>query len=362
MTRRELFFASMRRTGCGYIPFEFVLCPSLEDTFEKETGTRDYSEYYGFPQRNLWLPCLCTTDRFLPYFTDLNHLKIDPAFGFGQRMGDIEHFFHMEPSMHQAENIEDFVNYPYPDPERDFDWSALSDQIRQLRENDWIAVAPMEMTIFETAWYIRGMEDFLMDLLSDPDFAAYQLERITQIREEMARRYAAAGADVLRLGDDVATQRGMMMSPEIWRRELKPRLARVIAAAKSEKPDLLVFYHGDGDMFDILGDLIEIGVDILNPIQPECMSPQKVYDTYGDRVSLWGCIGTQSTMPFGSADDVRRECQKLIDRAGARGGLLLAPSHMLEPEVPMENIRALIETVQEHNQAILKINKIYLQV
>jgi len=205
----------------------------------------------------------------------------------------------------------------------------------------------MEMTIFEIAWYLRGMDLFMEDLIGGEDIAHELIRRLTGIRVEMARRYAAAGADLLMLGDDVATQIDMMISPALWRDTLKPHLARVIRAAKEVNPDILIFYHGDGNMERILPDLIEIGVEVLNPVQPECMEPVKMKERYGDRLAFWGCLGTQTTMPFGTPEDVKRVVRHLIQTVGQGGGLFLAPTHVLEPDVPWENVEAFVEAVRD---------------
>lgn len=152
------------------------------------------------------------------------------------------------------------------------------------------------------------------------------------------------------MGDDVSTQLGMMMSPEMWRKYLKPRLDRVIKAAKDVKPDIMIFYHGDGNLQEIIPELIEIGVEILNPVQPECMDPVEIKQKFGNRLSFWGTIGTPTTMPFGTPDEVRRVCRRNIEEVGKGGGLVLSPTHVLEPEVPWENIQAFIETVMEYNE------------
>jgi uroporphyrinogen decarboxylase len=149
----------------------------------------------------------------------------------------------------------------------------------------------------------------------------------------------------------VGTQRGMLMSAPLWRAWLKPRLARTIAAARDVKPDVLVFYHSDGDVSAIIPDLIEIGVDILNPVQPECMDPAALKRAYGQQLSFWGTIGTQSTLPFGSPDDVRREVRLRIETVGAGGGLFLAPTHVIEPEVPFENIVAFVDAVKNEGRS-----------
>ena len=186
-----------------------------------------------------------------------------------------------------------------------------------------------------------------MDFVENTEFAVALLDRITLLRRVQAARYAALGPDVITLGDDVGTQRAMLMSPDMWRRWLKPRLASVIAAARSVRPDVLIFFHSDGNIRPIIPDLIEIGVDILNPVQPECMDPADLKRRFGDRLSFWGTIGTQTTFPFGTSDDVRREVRTRAETVGKGGGLFLAPTHYLEPEVPFENIVAFVEAVKE---------------
>ena len=130
---------------------------------------------------------------------------------------------------------------------------------------------------------------------------------------------------------------------------LKPRVAEVISAVKSIKPDMLVYFHTDGKVEAIIPDFIEIELDILNPVQPECMDPADIKRRYGDSLAFWGTIGTQTTMPFGTPDEVRRVVKERIETVGPEG-LLLAPTHVLEPEVPWENIVAFVEAVEEYGR------------
>ena len=185
-----------------------------------------------------------------------------------------------------------------------------------------------------------------MDFVEDSPFAEVLLDRITAKRVVQAERYATLGPDVIMFGDDVGTQRGMLMSPALWRRWLKPRLAQAIAAARAVRPEVLIAYHTDGDVTRIVPELIEIGVEVLNPVQPECMDPFALKRQYGDRLACWGVLGTQSVFPFGSPEEVRQAIRRLIAEVGNGGGLLLAPTHMVEPEVPWENIVAFVETVK----------------
>jgi uroporphyrinogen decarboxylase len=194
---------------------------------------------------------------------------------------------------------------------------------------------------------MRSMELLLMDFVDGEDFATALLDRITEKRCIQAARFAEIGPDIIMLGDDVGTQRGMLMRKSLWQKWLKPRLAKVIAAAKRVRPDQLIVYHSDGDVTEIVPDLIEIGVDILNPVQPECMDPFALKKRYGKVMSFWGTLGTQSTFPFGTPGDVRRDVRERIEIVGKGGGLMLAPTHMVEPEVPWENIVAYVDEVKQ---------------
>jgi len=141
-----------------------------------------------------------------------------------------------------------------------------------------------------------------------------------------------------------------MFSPDMWRRFMKTRWAKVWSAARTIKPDIEIFYHSDGNILDIIPDLIEIGVTILNPIQPECLDPLMVKRRFGDRIVLHGTIGTQTTMPFGTPDQVRQTVRERVERLGADGALILAPTHVLEPEVPLANVEAFFEACREYGR------------
>jgi uroporphyrinogen decarboxylase len=143
-------------------------------------------------------------------------------------------------------------------------------------------------------------------------------------------------------------QTGLMMRKETWREWFGPRLRRVIGVAKDANPDVLIWYHSDGNITDIIAEMIDAGLDILNPVQPECVDTDDLYRRYGRRLTFDGTIGTQSTMPFGTADEVRRRVREVIDKYGRNGGLIVSPTHVLEPEVPLANIDALFAACREY--------------
>ncbi|MCK5804594.1 MAG: hypothetical protein KAI66_17285 [Lentisphaeria bacterium] len=257
-------------------------------------------------------------------------------------------FFHFTGFVHPlvgAESVADIMAYPLREYD---DWSSadMKESVDRQHAAGRFVAANVGHT-YETAWQIRGYEEFLTDLMLRPAMAEALLERITHRNCITAREGAKAGADFLRLGDDVASQRALMFPPELWRSMFKPRLARIIAAGRAEKSDIDVWYHSDGNIECILPDLIEVGVTILNPVQPECMDPQKLFREYGKDLVLDGTVGTQTVMPFGTAEDVRESVARTVETIGQSGGLILSPTHILEPEVPIENIVALFDACRD---------------
>ena len=215
-----------------------------------------------------------------------------------------------------------------------------------------ISTCPVGGTIFWPAYKLRGMENFLCDLHCDQNIAATLLDRVCELCTEHAGLAASTGADIILMADDLGTQISTYMSPVDFRKWIKPRLAIVIASAKQVNPDILIHFHSDGAVQNFIPDLIEIGVDILNPIQPECMDPLEIKRKYGNKLSLSGCVGTQTLMPFGSPEEVCSKVRLYCEHVGRDGGLWISPTHLIEPEVPWENIMAFIETANEYTNGL----------
>lgn len=163
-----------------------------------------------------------------------------------------------------------------------------------------------------------------------------------------ARSYANAGVDIIYLGDDIGMQNGPMMSKAMYQTWIKPRLKKVVDAIREINPEIIIFYHSCGTVTEFIPDLIECGIDVLNPIQSECMDFGEIYNEYGGKISFHGTIGTQTTMPFGTPREVKEQVWKHLDIAKKHGGLFVAPTHLLEPEVPWENILAYVEACREY--------------
>ena len=203
-------------------------------------------------------------------------------------------------------------------------------------------------TIFETAWALRGLERMMLDLAVDPDLAETILDIPFHYHLAAAKTLVGLGVDMIWTGDDVGAQSAMMISPAMWRRFLKPRMAEFFAELKRINPAVKVAYHSDGAIGPIIPELIEIGVDVLNPIQPACIDPARLKRDYGEKLCFWGSIDEQHTLPFGTPADVRNEVKSRLETLGKGGGLIIGPTHHVQLDTPMENFRAMIETIKNH--------------
>jgi uroporphyrinogen decarboxylase len=205
--------------------------------------------------------------------------------------------------------------------------------------------------IYENAWQIRGYEEFLLDLLERPAWAECLLGRLAAQRRTMAVAHVEAGADVVQCGDDIANQNALMFAPAIWRRIMLPLWRDIWQELKRINPDVRIWYHSDGNISAVVDDLVDAGLDILNPLQPECLDIDTIHRRHGAHLTFDGTIGTQSTMPFGSPEDVRNRVRDVIGNYGANGGLIVSPTHVLEPEVPVANIDAFVDACREYGSA-----------
>jgi uroporphyrinogen decarboxylase len=252
--------------------------------------------------------------------------------------------------LERADSIDEILQYPWPDLEAPYRYAGLSGKVDQLHAMGLAVSGGLQETIFEIAWQLRSMSLLFEDILHQDEKAAILLDQITDRRVASARAYAYAGVDILSLGDDVSMQTGLMMSRKMWRAWFKPRLARVIQAARQVRPDILIEYHSDGKINDLIEDLIEIGADILNPVQPECVDYNWVKSMFGERLSFSGGLGVQSVLPFGTPDEVRSHTHKAIEILGAGGGYIVGPSHVVERDVSMENILAMLEAIDQYGK------------
>lgn len=353
MTNRENFFALVHRQGYERVPVEFVLCPHLQEVCKEQLGAEDYQEYFGFPWRrveDLRLKDHDTQKYKKFYQTPLAEGADIDEWGVGhEKSPNSMHMTRMRHPLEDMETIEEIMSYPYPDYAK-ADGSHQKAQVESIKARDLIALGDMQMTIWECAWYMRSMEQLFCDMMDENEIAEFLFDKVTEQSIIRAMSYVKAGVDVLFLGDDIGMQHTIMMSEELYCRWIKPRLKKLIDTVKAENPDVVIFYHSCGFVEPFIPHLIEAGVEVLNPIQSECMDFEEIHRKYGDKISFHGTIGTQTVMPFGTPQEVKEAVWKNLDIAGEKGGLMVTPTHMLEPEVPLENILAYVEACRTYKK------------
>jgi uroporphyrinogen decarboxylase len=252
--------------------------------------------------------------------------------------------YYTEIASHPLANETAISSYCPPDPNRPELYLDSERMIRDFKDEYWI-VGVTVTTIFETAWALRGLEQMLLDMAMDSDLANQIFEIPFQYHLTAAKKLVELGADMIWTGDDMGTQHQMMISPCMWRTYFKLRMATFISELKAINPRLKIAYHTDGNVEPIIPELIEIGLDVLNPVQSASMDPAEIKRRYGKRLSFWGTIDEQRTLPFGTPQDVAGEVHQRLETVGYDGGLILAPTHHVQLDTPLENFWAMVDTI-----------------
>jgi uroporphyrinogen decarboxylase len=348
-TPQEDLLRCLHRRGYEKVHVDFVFCESQIEEFKKRFGYSDYETYFGLSHRKLEIPVKANYSDGREQFPreSLPESTVFDEYGIGHSKGS-EAAFHMTRMHHplRGASPSEILNYPYPTVDETKS-NEFKTKVGTLREKGIASFGFMQMTIWEASWYMRSMEELMVDMMMENESATILLDKITDFACSKASAYAAAGTDILSLGDDIGTQTSLMLDIELWEKWLQPRLIKVIRAAKEIKPDILIFYHSCGYILPFIDRLIESGVEILNPIQPECMLFDDIAERFGDRLSFWGTLGTQQLLPFGTADEVYAQTIANLTKCGLKGGIVIGPTHMVEPEVPWENLIAITKAVKE---------------
>lgn len=276
--------------------------------------------------------------------------RYQDEWGVGWRTVEYETRFgkgrYTEPFDHPLADDRALDGYRPPDPDRPELYAEAERTIQDFRDEYWI-VGVTPTTIFECAWALRGYERLLIDMATEPGRANSVLDLPFHYHTVVTQTLVRMGVDMIWLGDDVGGQTSMLMSPKMWRTYLKPRMAELILSLRAVNPRIKIAYHTDGVIYPIIPELIEIGVDVLNPVQPLAMDPVRLKNEYGDVLCFWGSIDIQRTMPYGTPEEVRQEVLLRLGTIGRNGGLLIGPTHNLQLDTPLENFWALIDTVRD---------------
>jgi uroporphyrinogen decarboxylase len=232
----------------------------------------------------------------------------------------------------------------WPDPARPERFEPLRRNLREHPER--FQVLALDFSLYERAWGLRGLSNMYLDMVEHPDFVEALLDRVLEFNLAVIEAGLAAcpGVDAVHFGDDFGSQLGIPIGPARWRTLLKPRLARQYAAVRGAGKKVSI--HSCGKVEEILDDLVEIGVDLFNPFQPEVMDVAAVYERYRGRLAFWGGVSTQRLLPYASVAEVQRQVEELL-AMGRRGGYVIAPAHATPGDATVPNMEAMLSLVLE---------------
>jgi uroporphyrinogen decarboxylase len=272
------------------------------------------------------------------FFSELGNNRVRDVFGVvwnrsvDKDIGNVEGLVLAEPTL---------AGYRLPDP---LDRRFFDDIPAKIeRFPDRFRVFQIGFSLYERAWTLRGMANLMMDFCEHPDFVHQLLGAVADYNITQAREAMKRPIDAVYFGDDWGQQRGLQMGPRTWREFILPQLRRMYATVRAAGKFVMI--HSCGDVDEVFDDLLDAGLNCFNPFQPEVMNVYSLLPKYRRRLAFHGGLSTQRTLPFGTPDDVRAETRRLLE-LGRDGGLVVAPAHDVEGDVPLENMRAAIEIVQ----------------
>jgi uroporphyrinogen decarboxylase len=359
MNHRQRTLAALRHREPDRAPRYASLTPAVRDAFRERTGGQDPAAYWGWDIASVsFLPPDPPPDlkavfgryyagRAVDWTLDWALRDYPPEWGVATRRA---HFYHLSAPVSPLLALEDereLEEYPFPDYLRDWRHDHLEGEVRALQDAGWFVDAHVGW-IFQTAWTLRTEVLLFQDFYDRPDFAQALLTRIADIRIAQATRLAEAGVDSISLNDDIGAQRGMILSPAMWRRWLKPQMQRLVAAIRRVNPQALFRYHSDGNYLPVIPDLIEIGVSSLRTVQPECLDVFEIKRRFGGAIALEGTIGLQGVLQSGSPDAVRQMVRAQCAGLMPGGGWIAAPGNGVTPDIPLDNLFAVFEALEEH--------------
>jgi uroporphyrinogen decarboxylase len=331
MTKREVIRLLLQGKKPPYVPWSMGFTQEARAKLQCHYGCRDLEE----PLQNH----LLRLGSDIGFFSPLGDNRVRDVFGvvwdrsIDHDIGNVEGCVLSEPTL---------AGYEFPDPLDPRFFAEIPTKI--ARFPDRFRVFQIGFSLYERAWTLRGMERLMTDFYDHPRFVRELLDRIADYNIAQLRAALEYDVDAIYFGDDWGQQHGLQMGPRLWREFLFPVLRRMYGAVREAGKRVMI--HSCGDVDELFDDLLSIGLSCFNPFQPEVMDVAALVPRYRGRLAFHGGLSTQKTLPFGSVEDVRREVRRLLE-LGRDGGYIFAPAHDVEGDVPLENMLAAIEMVQQ---------------
>lgn len=278
---------------------------------------------------------------------------------WGSRFDDMgDYYAFIEGPLKDAESLAEIENHDWPDPDNPAMFEGLREQAKAWHaDTDYVIGADgVKGGILQTCLWLRGYEQFFTDLATNQEFALALLDKVLDLFKRIYANYFQAIGDYAQLvyiTDDVGTQNSLLISPSMFRTLIKPRFQEFITYLKELAPHIKVMYHTDGAVLPLIDDFIDMGADILNPIQTSTKGlddTKALKERFGDRIAFHGAIDVQQTLPNSTVAEVKQEVARRIRDLGSNGGYICAPCHNLGFDIPPENVVALFEAAQEYGR------------
>ena len=246
-----------------------------------------------------------------------------------------------------AESRADVDAYAFPDADAPGRFEAARRDIQRFGD-DFFIIGDVELSLFELAWHLTGMEKYLIGMAMQEEWVDVLDERVERWTTRLALQLVEAGVDALWFGEDLGSQTSTLISPDQWRQRYKPRHKRIIEAVRAANPRVMVIMHSDGAVAPLIDDFIEIGVDVYNPVQPNVpgSDPAELMANYGGRIGFFGGIDQQGLLPSGDKAALTKEIARRAAIMGAKGGYLMAPAHIIQADVATDTVEHMIREVK----------------
>jgi uroporphyrinogen decarboxylase len=333
MTKREVVKLVFDGKRPPYVPWSFRFTVPAREKVASHYGRTDLEEaldnhFLGLGDE-------------IGFFEDIGSDRFRDGFGvvwdrtIDQDIGNVEGCVLKEPTLR---------GYDWPDPVASRYFADMPERIST--HPDRFRVYAVGFSLYERAWTLRGIENLLMDFHDHPGFVHELMDAIAEWNVAQVEKALEFDIDCVYFGDDWGQQRGLQMGPAVWREFIRPAAERMYRVVRESGRYVMI--HSCGDVDELFDDLVAMGVNCFNPFQPEVMDVESLIAQYRGRLSFFGGLSTQRTLPYGSPDDVRRETRRLLS-AGGGGGYILSPAHDVPKDVPLENMLAFVEVA--HRQA-----------